>query len=198
MLNMSLLNLNVVACSEVTVEVKQVQTSLLCVCHVGMKEIATKKIKTDRDVIWNDKFSLPIERGASHVVRVDLVQETNRGQQEIIGSTIVNLRSFDPFKWHDEWFALEGERESVCSVLRVQVRQACHLPAMDRNGKSDPYCILQVVDRDSSLEKGSMLAGLFSDRESQKTKIVSSCLDPVWNESFLFRVWRSVMSASPC
>eukprot|EP00960_Hanusia_phi_P075722 768459-Hanusia_phi.AAC.10 len=189
LLKMRLLNLNVVACSGLKLPAKLVPSSLMCVCHVGKEQISTRKVKSDADVVWDDKFSVPIERGASQVVRVDVVQETNKGKQDRVGSTLVDLSLFDPLKWHDEWFLLEGDEDFVSSVLRVQVRQACHLPAMDRNGKSDPYCILRVIE-EGTTQKESMLAGLFTEKDSQKTKIISGCLDPVWNDVFLFKVSR--------
>lgn len=51
--------------------------------------------------------------------------------------------------------------------LRVEVLDAADLPAADRNGYSDPYCIFR-----------------YNDKEVHKTKTQKKTLHPAWNEYF--------------
>ena len=77
------------------------------------------------------------------------------------------------------------------------LRRAKNVPAMDRNGKSDPYCVLRLVDEhgQSYTRKSRNLAdsggGIFHEMwkgEGAQTRIVYSNLNPVWEESFLLDV----------
>jgi len=59
------------------------------------------------------------------------------------------------------------------SKLSVTVIEACDLPAMDRNGSSDPYIKLVILP----------------DRKQKfATKIKRNCLHPIFNETFLFNI----------
>lgn len=51
--------------------------------------------------------------------------------------------------------------------LRVEVLDAANLPAADRNGYSDPYCIFRL-----------------NDNQVHKTKTIKKTLSPAWNEFF--------------
>lgn len=51
--------------------------------------------------------------------------------------------------------------------LRVEILDAANLPAADRNGYSDPYCIFRL-----------------NDKEVHKTKTIKKTLHPAWNEFF--------------
>ncbi|KAK9367396.1 C2 domain-containing protein [Lipomyces kononenkoae] len=51
--------------------------------------------------------------------------------------------------------------------LSVKVIDATHLPAADRSGKSDPYCVFE-----------------YNGAKVYKTKIVKKTLNPVWGEQF--------------
>ena len=51
--------------------------------------------------------------------------------------------------------------------VRVEVLDAANLPAADRNGYSDPYCIFRL-----------------NDKEVYKTKVQKKTLHPAWNEFF--------------
>jgi hypothetical protein len=55
-------------------------------------------------------------------------------------------------------------------LLHVLVHCGRDLPKMDRFGKSDPYCVIEA------------------DGQKRKTKILKKTLDPVWKESFTFKV----------
>lgn len=59
-------------------------------------------------------------------------------------------------------------------LLTVTCHRARNLEAKDLNGKSDPYCVLQLYCADKAVGK------------KLKTKVVDCCLDPEWEESFQF------------
>jgi len=60
-------------------------------------------------------------------------------------------------------------RESIenMGTLRVDLLDGMDMPAMDRNGKSDPYCVFELNG-----------AKVFKSQTQKKT------LTPVWNETF--------------
>ena len=55
--------------------------------------------------------------------------------------------------------------------LTVVIEKASNLPALDRNGKSDPYCKVQLISQPTL---------------KFKTKVLYKTLDPVWDDSFEF------------
>ena len=56
--------------------------------------------------------------------------------------------------------------------LHVRVIEARNLAKMDTFGKSDPYCLLQIAGTTSI----------------QRTRVISNCQEPRWNEDFHFPV----------
>eukprot|EP00164_Ancoracysta_twista_P009209 GFYU01013555.1.p1 GENE.GFYU01013555.1~~GFYU01013555.1.p1 ORF type:complete len:530 (+),score=138.25 GFYU01013555.1:166-1755(+) len=83
------------------------------------------------------------------------------------------LITMSPSRRHSLWVyalaATSGEKLQVGKTF-IHVVSAKGLPAADANGKSDPYCVLELGE------------------ETQKTKIIFKNLNPVWDESFLFEV----------
>ncbi|DAZ97476.1 TPA: hypothetical protein N0F65_009959 [Lagenidium giganteum] len=65
-------------------------------------------------------------------------------------------------------------------VLRVEIVSGHGLLAGDRNGYSDPYCTMSLVDRATGKEV---------EQEKKRTAVVSKTLNPVWqNEEFLMGI----------
>ncbi|XP_064397884.1 uncharacterized protein LOC135344583 [Halichondria panicea] len=59
----------------------------------------------------------------------------------------------------------------VHSVLTVHLLSACNLPAMDRCGTSDPY--VEII--------------LYPNQDKAKSNIVEKCLNPIFDEKFVFK-----------
>ena len=62
-------------------------------------------------------------------------------------------------------------------MLNIQVIEAKDVPAMDRNGKSDPFIKLYLLGPKSGDKIGEV-----------KTKIIKKTLNPVWNEEYHFPI----------
>ena len=62
--------------------------------------------------------------------------------------------------------AQNESKEAMTSVLSIHVQAARNLEAMDSNGTSDPYAVIQV------------------GKEKKKTKVIKKELAPEWNEKF--------------
>ena len=56
--------------------------------------------------------------------------------------------------------------------LNVKVISGSEIPAMDPNGKSDPYCLLKIS----------------SSTQTWRTKVRVNTLSPVWNDTFAIPV----------
>lgn len=56
-------------------------------------------------------------------------------------------------------------------TVRVDILDAANLPSADRNGKSDPFCVFEL-----------------DDKEVHKTKVQKKTLHPAWNEVFETKV----------
>jgi Ca2+-dependent lipid-binding protein len=59
------------------------------------------------------------------------------------------------------------ESISNMGTLRVDILDAANLPAADRNGKSDPFCVFEL-----------------DGKEVHKTQVQKKTLHPAWNEVF--------------
>ena len=62
-------------------------------------------------------------------------------------------------------------------MFNIQVIEAKDVPAMDRNGKSDPFIILYLLGQKTNEKIGEV-----------KTKIIKKTLNPVWNEEYHFPI----------
>jgi len=89
---------------------------------------------------------------------------------------------------YDQWCKIAGQKSSA-GMLRVLVRRAVNLPAMDRNGTSDPYCLLRFVDEHGKPNSRSTRdlcshGGLLWQTQGVQTPVVSANLCPIWEVFF--------------
>ncbi len=71
------------------------------------------------------------------------------------------------------WLEDELYRSTEIHVV-LRILQAQNLSPLDPNGKSDPFCVVKDIKTNSGSEI--------------RTKVVKETLDPVWDESFEFRL----------
>jgi len=149
--------------------------------------------------VWQERGSTYVPRiPAEPTLHVKVMDHDRFGKHDLLGRVDVKLNSLTSGKRYDQWLRVEGSKTSA-GMLSVSVRRAKNVPAMDRNGKSDPYCVLRFIDEhgesyarasrnladssSSGLSLGSLLQG-----EGVQTRVVYSNLDPHWEESFLLDV----------
>ena len=150
--------------------------------------------------IWNESSWVYVPRiPAQPTLHIKIFDHDKFGKHDILGQVDIPLNSLRSGKHYDRWCKIEGQTSSA-GMLSVAVRRAKGLPAMDRNGKSDPYCVLRLLNEHGEaysrgtkdlLNKhadGGGSAGLPWQSQGIHTRVVPSELNPIWEESFLLDV----------
>ena len=134
---------------------------------------------------------------AEPTLHVKIMDADRFGKHDLLGQVDIKLNSLTSGRRYDRWLRVEGQKTSA-GMLSVAVRRAKNVPAMDRNGKSDPYCVMRLIDehdqpyprkgRNLADSGGGMLSMLWQGDDGVQTRVVYSNLNPVWEESFLLDV----------
>eukprot|EP01087_Luapelamoeba_hula_P007200 TRINITY_DN1748_c2_g1_i2.p1 TRINITY_DN1748_c2_g1~~TRINITY_DN1748_c2_g1_i2.p1 ORF type:complete len:3417 (+),score=716.50 TRINITY_DN1748_c2_g1_i2:301-10551(+) len=151
----------------------------------------TKTAKSTVHPVWNKKYYfVRNEVNESDTLTFDVYDWKRVGKDDKLGKLSLPVKNFAtaPDGVYDEWVHL-GKGDGNLHVqaawgkaslppkptglpLVVRVAKATHLKAADRSGYSDPYCQVSVVGHKSS--------------KANKTRAIKGCLNPEWNEEFLF------------
>lgn len=153
----------------------------------------TKVKRNDLNPTFNEKFIfrvLPTE--TANRTLLFIVYDFNRfSKHDIIGEVRLPLASIDLQHPTEEWKLISksdsDEMESlgdICFSLRyvpttgklmVVILEAKNVKAMDKNGLSDPFVKIQLMENGKRIKK-------------KKTTIKKETLDPYYNESFTFDI----------
>ena len=142
---------------------------------------------------WHESSTVQVPRGVNLGLKVDILDSDKFGHHDHLGRVDIPLSSLKSGIVHDSFHKVEGAKSSA-GLLSVSVRCAKNLPAMDRNGKSDPYVTLVFVDQHGSpyprrtQDEICRHDGRTGAGGLVKTRTVPADLNPVWEESFLLDV----------
>ena len=133
---------------------------------------------------------------AEPTLHVKIMDADRFGKHDLLGQVDIKLNSLTSGRRYDRWLRVEGQKTSA-GMLSVAVRRAKNVPAMDRNGKSDPYCVLRLIDEHDQpyprksqnlADSGAGMLSMLWQGDGVQTRVVYSNLNPVWEESFLLDV----------
>ncbi|XP_007885674.1 synaptotagmin VIII [Callorhinchus milii] len=152
----------------------------------------TKVHRNNLNPTFNERFDFKLnweERETKTVVMQ--VYDSNRfSKHGIIGEIRVPLKTFDPTHVIEEWRDLTGAKDEpdklgeICFSLRyvptsnkltVVILEAKNLKVMDKDGASDPFIKIHLVEDKKKIK-------------SKKTSVKKNTLNPYYNESFNFTV----------
>jgi hypothetical protein len=148
--------------------------------------------------VWNESGWVYVPNiPAKPMLHVEIMNSNKFGQHDVLGNIEIPLNTLTSGNCYDRWHRIQGQKSSA-GMLSVTVRRATDLPAMDRNGKSDPYCVLSFVNEQrQAISQGTRnlvskhadggISSLFTSQGAQ-TRVIHSDLNPIWEESFLLDV----------
>ncbi|XP_062973088.1 synaptotagmin-7 isoform X3 [Elgaria multicarinata webbii] len=156
-------------------------------------KLETKVKRKNLNPHWNETFlfeGFPYEKVVQRVLYLQVLDYDRFSRNDPIGEVSVPLNKVDLTQMQTFWKELKpcsdgsGSRGelllSLCynptaNSIVVNIIKARNLKAMDIGGTSDPYVKVWLMYKDKRVEK-------------KKTVVMKRCLNPVFNESFIFDI----------
>ncbi|XP_068117289.1 synaptotagmin-7 isoform X5 [Hyperolius riggenbachi] len=156
-------------------------------------KLETKVKRKNLNPHWNETFlfeGFPYEKVVQRVLYLQVLDYDRFSRNDPIGEVSIPLNKIDLTQMQTFWKELKpcsdgsGSRGelllSLCynpsaNSIIVNIIKARNLKAMDIGGTSDPYVKVWLMYKDKRVEK-------------KKTVVMKRCLNPVFNESFIFEI----------
>ncbi|XP_064369455.1 synaptotagmin-7 isoform X3 [Dromaius novaehollandiae] len=156
-------------------------------------KLETKVKRKNLNPHWNETFlfeGFPYEKVVQRVLYLQVLDYDRFSRNDPIGEVSIPLNKVDLTQMQTFWKDLKpcsdgsGSRGelllSLCynpsaNSIVVNIIKARNLKAMDIGGTSDPYVKVWLMYKDKRVEK-------------KKTVVMKRCLNPVFNESFVFDI----------
>ncbi|XP_078271554.1 synaptotagmin-7-like isoform X5 [Rhinoraja longicauda] len=156
-------------------------------------KLETKVKRKNLNPYWNETFlfeGFPYEKVVQRVLYLQVLDYDRFSRNDPIGEVSLPLNKIDLTQTQTFWKELKpcsdgsGSRGelllSLCynptaNTITVNIIKARNLKAMDIGGTSDPYVKVWLMYKDKKVEK-------------KKTAVLKRCLNPIFNESFMFDV----------
>ncbi|XP_028592907.2 synaptotagmin-7 isoform X2 [Podarcis muralis] len=156
-------------------------------------KLETKVKRKNLNPHWNETFlfeGFPYEKVVQRVLYLQVLDYDRFSRNDPIGEVSIPLNKVDLTQMQTFWKELKpcsdgsGSRGelllSLCynpsaNSIVVNIIKARNLKAMDIGGTSDPYVKVWLMYKDKRVEK-------------KKTVVMKRCLNPVFNESFIFDI----------
>ncbi|XP_034276084.1 synaptotagmin-7 isoform X5 [Pantherophis guttatus] len=156
-------------------------------------KLETKVKRKNLNPHWNETFlfeGFPYEKVVQRVLYLQVLDYDRFSRNDPIGEVSIPLNKVDLTQMQTFWKDLKpcsdgsGSRGelllSLCynpsaNSITVNIIKARNLKAMDIGGTSDPYVKVWLMYKDKRVEK-------------KKTVVMKRCLNPVFNESFMFDI----------
>nr|XP_008114072.1 PREDICTED: synaptotagmin-7 isoform X5 [Anolis carolinensis] len=156
-------------------------------------KLETKVKRKNLNPHWNETFlfeGFPYEKVVQRVLYLQVLDYDRFSRNDPIGEVSIPLNKVDLTQMQTFWKDLKpcsdgsGSRGelllSLCynpsaNSIVVNIIKARNLKAMDIGGTSDPYVKVWLMYKDKRVEK-------------KKTVVMKRCLNPVFNESFIFDI----------
>ncbi|XP_053305712.1 synaptotagmin-7 isoform X1 [Spea bombifrons] len=156
-------------------------------------KLETKVKRKNLNPHWNETFlfeGFPYEKVVQRVLYLQVLDYDRFSRNDPIGEVSLPLNKVDLTQMQTFWKELKpcsdgsGSRGelllSLCynpsaNSIIVNIIKARNLKAMDIGGTSDPYVKVWLMYKDKRVEK-------------KKTVVMKRCLNPIFNESFIFDI----------
>ncbi|KAM5138349.1 synaptotagmin-7 isoform 3-T3 [Mantella aurantiaca] len=156
-------------------------------------KLETKVKRKNLNPHWNETFlfeGFPYEKVVQRVLYLQVLDYDRFSRNDPIGEVSIPLNKIDLTQMQTFWKELKpcsdgsGSRGelllSLCynpsaNSIIVNIIKARNLKAMDIGGTSDPYVKVWLMYKDKRVEK-------------KKTVVMKRCLNPIFNESFIFDI----------
>ncbi|XP_043915113.1 synaptotagmin-7 [Protopterus annectens] len=156
-------------------------------------KLETKVKRKNLNPHWNETFlfeGFPYDKVVQRVLYLQVLDYDRFSRNDPIGEVSLSLNKIDLTQMQTFWKELKpcsdgsaGRGDlllSLCynpsaNTITVNIIKARNLKAMDIGGTSDPYVKVWLMHKDKRVEK-------------KKTVVMKRCLNPVFNESFVFDI----------